>query len=67
MKVKWKLYGGNYHADLGPIHFVVEKHRQNWVLFAEDGLSQQFALAIKIVGRYGSLREAKNAISLLSS
>ena len=63
MKVKWHLYGGNHHADLGPIHFVIQGHRHEWVLLSEDGIAGND----KIVGRYGSVREAKNAISLLSS
>jgi hypothetical protein len=64
MKVKWHLYGGNYHADLGPIHFVVQRHRHEWVLLSDDVAPLGVG---KIVGRYGSLREAKNAISLLAT
>jgi hypothetical protein len=64
MKVKWHLYNGEYHADLGPIHFVIQRHRHEWVLLSDD--VAPLGVVGKVIGRYGSLREAKNAISLLS-
>lgn len=50
--MKWHLYNGEYHADSGITHYLIQPHRGQWVVFRED----------EILGRYGTVAEAKASV-----
>ena len=52
--MKWNLYNGEYHADIGITHYLIQPHRGQWVVFRED----------EILGRYGTVAEAKASVEV---